>query len=113
MTRPDFSRPERRPGDQVLKGHYTQILIRQEGELFCPWPISKHGGRLCPDLPFLRTHRSFLVNFDHVEGFRRDGDKGYCLIREAEDVPEYSGEPLADPSRAKRARPRITETVLP
>lgn len=69
------------------QGHYTQIMTAK-GELFCPWPLSKHEENLS-GLPFLRTHRSFLVNLDHVEGFRRDGDKGYCLIREAEgaDVP--------------------------
>ncbi|MGH1478010.1 MAG: MHYT domain-containing protein [Geminicoccales bacterium] len=69
------------------QGHYTQILTAK-GELFCSWAISKHEKNLS-GLPFLRTHRSFLVNLDHVEGFRRDGDKGYCLIRKAEgaDVP--------------------------
>lgn len=69
------------------QGHYTQITTGR-GELFCPWPLSKHEKHLS-DLPFLRTHRSFLVNINHVAGFRRDGDKGYCLLREAggADVP--------------------------
>jgi DNA-binding LytR/AlgR family response regulator len=38
--------------------------------------------------PFLRTHRSFLVNLRHVSGFRRDGDKGVCLLGAGSTVRE-------------------------
>ncbi|MGI9485648.1 MAG: MHYT domain-containing protein [Geminicoccaceae bacterium] len=72
--------------DEILairaQGHYTGLINRQDSELFCPWPLSKLEKAL-KDQPFLRTHRSFLVNLRHVSGFRRDGDKGYCLLGEA------------------------------
>jgi NO-binding membrane sensor protein with MHYT domain len=59
-------------------GHYTR-LINSRGELFCPWSISKLEKAVAA-APFMRTHRSFLVNLDHVSGFKRDGDKGFCLV---------------------------------
>jgi len=69
------------------QGHYTDLINGQAGELFCPWPISKLEEAL-EGSPFLRTHRSFLVNLRHVSGFRRDGDKGFCLIGEGDGVKE-------------------------
>ncbi len=60
------------------QGHYTQI-INARGEFFCPWPISRLEKALA-GVPFMRTHRSFLVNLSRVTGFKRSGDKGYCLI---------------------------------
>ena len=59
-------------------GHYAR-LINGRGELFCPWSISKIEKAVAA-APFMRTHRSFLVNLDHVSGFKRDGDKGFCLL---------------------------------
>jgi NO-binding membrane sensor protein with MHYT domain/DNA-binding LytR/AlgR family response regulator len=59
-------------------GHYAR-LINGMGELFCPWSISKLE-KVVAAAPFMRTHRSFLVNLDHVSGFKRDGDKGFCLL---------------------------------
>ncbi|MEH6403852.1 MAG: MHYT domain-containing protein [Sneathiella sp.] len=61
-------------------GHYTKLFNGEE-ELFCPWPISKLEKSLNAD-KFVRTHRSFLVNRDKITGFRRDGDKAYCVIGE-------------------------------
>jgi hypothetical protein len=63
------------------QGHYTGLINDKERELFCPWPISKLEKAL-EGPSFLRTHRSFLVNLRHVAGFRRDGDKGFCLLGE-------------------------------
>jgi NO-binding membrane sensor protein with MHYT domain len=60
------------------EGHYT-TLYRGDEELFCPWPIS----RLAEELgaaPFLRTHRSYIVNLDFVRGFERRRDQGVCLF---------------------------------
>ena len=70
------------------QGHYSGLINGREGELFCPWPISKLEKALA-DQPFLRTHRSFLVNLRHVSGFRRDGDKGFCLLGEdgGQEIP--------------------------
>ena len=59
-------------------GHYAR-LINGRGELFCPWSISKLEKAVAA-APFMRTHRSFLVNLDHVSGFKRSGDKGFCLL---------------------------------
>jgi diguanylate cyclase len=59
-------------------GHYAR-LINGMGELFCPWSISRIE-RAVAAARFMRTHRSFLVNLDHVSGFKRDGDKGFCLL---------------------------------
>ncbi len=59
-------------------GHYAR-LINGMGELFCPWSISRIE-KAVATAPFVRTHRSFLVNLDHVSGFKRNGDKGFCLL---------------------------------
>ncbi|MEP3245521.1 MAG: MHYT domain-containing protein [Sneathiella sp.] len=61
-------------------GHYTKLHNGEE-ELFCPWPISRLEGQLNPNL-FVRTHRSFIVNREMITGFRRDGDKAFCVIGE-------------------------------
>jgi len=64
-------------------GHYTR-LRNGKGEVFCPWPISRVETELDHDI-FIRTHRSYLVNLRHVQGFERDGDKAFCLVGEGED----------------------------
>jgi NO-binding membrane sensor protein with MHYT domain len=59
-------------------GHYT-TLYRGDEELFCPWPISRLEEELGA-APFLRTHRSYIVNLDFVRGFERRRDQGVCLF---------------------------------
>ncbi len=59
-------------------GHYTQINDGGE-DLFCPWSISRLEKSLNP-CSFVRTHRSFIVNKSQITGFRRDGDKAFCII---------------------------------
>ncbi|WP_419904482.1 MHYT domain-containing protein [Kiloniella sp.] len=59
-------------------GHYTQINDGGE-DLFCPWSISRLEKQLNPD-DFVRTHRSFIVNKSQITGFRRDGDKAFCIV---------------------------------
>ncbi len=59
-------------------GHYTRITNGEE-EMFCPWSISRVEKSLDPD-HFVRTHRSFIVNKDRISGFRRDGDKAFCIM---------------------------------
>ena len=59
-------------------GHYT-TLYRGDEELFCPWPISRLEEEL-DAAPFLRTHRSYIVNLDFVRGFERRKDQGVCLF---------------------------------
>lgn len=65
-------------------GHYTQIYIKNS-RLFCVWPVTEASKRLLP-LGFLQTHRSYLVNPDHVSRFERSKDKGRCVFS-GEDVP--------------------------
>jgi len=60
------------------EGHYT-TLYRGDEELFCPWPISRLEEELSA-APFLRTHRSYIVNLDFVRGFERRKDQGVCLF---------------------------------
>lgn len=68
------------PADQVIalraEGHYTVIYTREE-KLFCPWSISEAAKRL-PGSLFMRTHRSYLVNMQHVSAFERTKDSGSC-----------------------------------
>ncbi len=48
-------------------------------EFFCPWSISRVE-KAIETAPFIRTHRSYLVNLRHVAGFKRDGDKAFCFL---------------------------------
>ncbi|MCV3273684.1 MHYT domain-containing protein [Roseobacter sinensis] len=65
-------------------GHYTQVYTRQE-KLFCVWPVTEASKRLRP-VGFLQTHRSYLVNPNHVARFERSKDKGRCIFQ-GEDLP--------------------------
>lgn len=65
-------------------GHYTQIYTAHE-RLFCVWPVTEATKRLLP-LGFLQTHRSYLVNPEHVARFERTKDKGRCIF-EGDDLP--------------------------
>lgn len=68
------------PAERVIalraEGHYTVLYTRDE-MLFCPWSISEAERRL-PQMLFLRTHRSYLVNLQHVTAFERHKDNGSC-----------------------------------
>lgn len=66
------------------EGHYTRINDGEE-ELFCPWSISRMEQSLNPS-DFMRIHRSFIVNKRLIAGFRREGDKAYCLIGESDGI---------------------------
>ncbi|WP_057461176.1 MHYT domain-containing protein [Pseudovibrio sp. POLY-S9] len=59
------------------EGHYT-LLHTPTGRFFCSWSISVAQSKL-PD-NFIQTHRSFLVNIKHVQGFTRNKDNGKCLF---------------------------------
>jgi NO-binding membrane sensor protein with MHYT domain len=69
------------------QGHYSGLINGKESVLFCPWSISKLEKAL-EGSSFLRTHRSFLVNLQHVAGFRREGDKGFCLMHDGAATKE-------------------------
>ncbi len=65
-------------------GHYTLLFDGNE-ELFCSWSISRMEKSLDPS-QFIRTHRSFIVNKSCISGFRRNGDKAFCVVGGAEEI---------------------------
>lgn len=66
-------------------GHYTWIALRSDegdiGEHFCERSISVLAKQLAK-APFVRSHRSHLVNIDQVISYRREGDRGVLLLDE-------------------------------
>lgn len=60
------------------EGHYS-ILYTEREKLFCPWPISQIIRRMNGE-EFLQTHRSYLINPDHVSSFERRKDNGICYF---------------------------------
>ena len=60
------------------EGHYSIIYTADE-KLFCPLAISAVEKRLDAQ-HFVRTHRSYLVNIEHVAAFERAKDNGRCLF---------------------------------
>lgn len=69
------------------EGHYTHLYTETD-KLFCVWSITEAEKRLTPG-PFIRTHRSFLINPSFVTGFERLKDNGVCHFKVAnlEKVP--------------------------
>jgi len=67
------------------EGHYSRIALRSKDggieEHFCEKPISDLA-RLLSGERFIRSHRSHLVNIDHVLGYRRHGDGALLLLDE-------------------------------
>ena len=72
------------------EGHYT-ILYSNNEKLFCSWSISEAIKRLSPGI-FVRTHRSYLINPNHVSGFERKKDNGICYF---ENTPSVSKVPVS------------------
>ena len=60
------------------EGHYT-FLYTQSEKLFCTWSISEASKRLL-DNPFIKCHRSFLINPAQVTSFKRLKDNGVCYF---------------------------------
>lgn len=79
------------------EGSYTQIYTG-EGKFFCAWSITEAEKRLAHS-PFLRTHRSFLINPNHVTGFERMKDNGVCYF----ETPGLAKVPVSR-SRLKHVR---------
>lgn len=82
------------------EGHYT-VLYAGAQKLFCQWSITEAEART-PPADFVRTHRSYLVNRQHVSGFERKKDTGVCFF---DTVPSLSQVPV---SRARLNDVRIT-----
>ncbi|PCJ87875.1 MAG: carbon monoxide dehydrogenase [Hyphomicrobiales bacterium] len=60
------------------EGHYSILYVGAQ-KLFCQWTISTAEERL-PEENFIRCHRSYLINPNHVSGFERKKDNGICLF---------------------------------
>ncbi len=60
------------------EGHYT-IIYHGNEKGFCPWSISEAVKRLS-GTPFVRCHRSYLINPAFVSGFERKKDSGIALL---------------------------------
>lgn len=65
-------------------GHYTRVM-NGSVEFFCPWSISRVE-KAIETSPFIRTHRSYLVNLRHVAGFKRVGDKAFCFLSGSDEI---------------------------
>jgi len=80
-------------------GHYTR-LYDSTASYFCPWSISRLESHLA-GRPFVRTHRSYLLNLDCAQAFQREKDKAYVIVRgNGETRVPVSRSHLADVRRA-------------
>lgn len=79
------------------EGHYTHIYTAH-GVFFCAWSITEAEKRVAPN-PFLKTHRSYLINPAHVISFERLKDNGICHF----DLPGLAKVPVSR-SRLKQVR---------
>jgi NO-binding membrane sensor protein with MHYT domain len=59
-------------------GRYT-LLYHNTGCLFCPWSLTSIETKL-NGLSFVKGHRSYLINTDHVTSFERNKDNGQCFF---------------------------------
>lgn len=67
------------------EGSYSRVYWSGNNELFLAVPL-KHFENQLPEEGFIKTHKSFLVNKDRVEGFTRT--EGYnLLLEEGHEVP--------------------------
>lgn len=73
-----FFVPEAQVAAVRAEGHYT-FLYHSSGKLFCPWSISEFEKHMNNE-HFLKCHRSYLVNTNHVSGFERKKDNGVCYF---------------------------------
>lgn len=82
------------------EGHYTHLYTDTD-KLFCIWTISEAEKRLAP-APFIKTHRSYLINPAFVTGFERFKDNGVCHF----EVASLSKVPVS------RSRLRVVREAL-
>jgi NO-binding membrane sensor protein with MHYT domain len=60
------------------EGRYS-FLYHDDGRLFCPWSITTMESKL-KNSSFIKGHRSYLINTDHVTSFERKKDNGLCFF---------------------------------
>lgn len=58
------------------RAHYT-LLYAGPNRYFCVWSITEAGRRLAAG-PFVKSHRSYLINPAHITHFERRKDNGLC-----------------------------------
>lgn len=58
------------------EGHYTLLYAGSE-RYFCVWSITEAERRLAAG-PFVKSHRSYLINPAHIVHFERRKDNGIC-----------------------------------
>ncbi|MBS0125249.1 MHYT domain-containing protein [Thetidibacter halocola] len=83
------------------EGHYT-LLYTDGGRHFCPWSITQAAARVPAGL-FVQTHRSYLVNVDHVTSFERRKDNGICFFENTQGL----GKVPVSRSRLSEVRERL------
>lgn len=83
------------------EGRYT-YLYHPLGRLFCPWSISQMEAKLA-GTHFVKVHRSFLVNTDHVSSFERKKDNGVCYF----DGTAHLDQVVVSRSHLKALRDRL------
>lgn len=82
------------------EGHYTHLYTATD-RLFCVWSITEAEKRLTPG-PFIRTHRSYLINPTFITGFERSKDNGVCHFK----IASLSKAPVS------RSRLRVVRDAL-
>jgi NO-binding membrane sensor protein with MHYT domain len=71
-------------------GHYTHLYTKSS-KLFCVWTIKDAERRLAGG-PFLKCHRSYLINPSFVTSFQRLKDNGVCHF---DDIASVSKVPVS------------------
>jgi NO-binding membrane sensor protein with MHYT domain len=56
-------------------GHYTSIFTSSCEEHFCNYSLTKVEEQLIASNPFLKVHRSHLINISYIDSFERHHDK--------------------------------------
>lgn len=66
------------------EGHYSLIYTAEE-KLFCPWSMAEFSRRTGAR-PFIKVHRSYLINPDFIASFERTKDNGICYLKSVSSI---------------------------
>ncbi len=74
--------------DEIIKlvsdGSYTHIYLTNHSKIVSSRPLGEYEGLLNPDV-FMRVHRSYIINLDHVKRYVK-GDEGYVILTDDSQV---------------------------
>ena len=70
---------DQQPDPKAALPDPPEIKNQISGRLFCPWSISQMETRLA-GTSFIKCHRSYLINADHVTRFKRKKDNGVGFL---------------------------------